>query len=72
MKRRGFLLTGAAALPALPAFASANADPVLSIFEKWAETVSVWEAYTRQPQGNVDPAAATAIAVVLENIALGA
>ncbi len=55
MKRREFILSTAAALPAAPSLAATGADPVVSLFERWSNAVRTWEAYTRQPIESIDP-----------------
>ena len=56
MKRRDFILSTAAALPAAPALAALQVDPVVLLFRRWADAVRTWEAYARQPIEAIDPA----------------
>lgn len=56
MKRREFILSTAAALPAASSLAATGVDPVVPLFERWTNALRTWEAYTRQPIEAIDPA----------------
>ncbi len=56
MKRRDFILSTAAALPAAPTLAAPHVDQVVPLFNRWADAVRSWEAYARQPSEAIDPA----------------
>ena len=56
MKRRDFILSTAAALPAAPALAAPHVDLVVPLFQRWADAVRIWEACTYQPIEAIDPA----------------
>jgi len=56
MKRRDFILSSVVALPASSALAVPQIDPVVPLFQRWADALRTWEAYTGQPIETVNSA----------------